>query len=438
MDNINQYFPERFVNNRERIKNAIKLFQNIDFEYNVNSFRDLSDYIRNPVEEWHEGAYLPDKLLDERDEILKRLRKQDYDLSEDPSKEEIDKWVQHQSIKMETQEWKEWSDWLERASSIIKKHPRLEEETITSRAIIDFWKNGRNIFHLSPFLTTLLQKTDVGNVRFEDIKLPYKSIYLHFGNVDSIEFPVDHIEQKHRLNHLDKKYYLDGAFVTESLNQSLQIVLTFIDKEDNFNKNISINTDFRFPTVEFTLDFGEVKEGITFNDSTVCFFDTWESDGDPSEIKYSKMHKLLKKPYDFEFESEFEEYDLFDRSLSLIVNSLCYLNYVDDDIEIYTTDKQSTQLLKELNQSNKKSNKEKLKRDLSRYSYSKIHLFGSKVHSEYRVTENGIELDSHWRRGHWRNQPFGHKFQCRKLIWIQPTIVSTDKGDPKQGHLYSE
>lgn len=31
---------------------------------------------------------------------------------------------------------------------------------------------------------------------------------------------------------------------------------------------------------------------------------------------------------------------------------------------------------------------------------------------------------THWRRGHWRNQPCGEKLQDSKIIWIQPTLIN--------------
>nr|WP_169605362.1 hypothetical protein [Microscilla sp. PRE1] len=449
MKSDDQYFPERFVKNRKRVNKAIGLFWNADFDNDADSYHELRSYVRDPVEEWHEGAYLPDEVLEERDEILARLDAEDYQLPENPSKEDTEIWAKHQSKKMDTQAWKEWSEWLAKTRKLIKNYPRLEEETSTSKAIIEFHRNGRNIFSLSPFLITLLNKTDVGNVRFEDVKLPYNSIYLHFGSLESIELPVDHIEHKHdipyQLQDLDKRYYLDGAFVTRNKDFSLEIQLTFIDDKDNFNERIGIINDFRFPMVKFTLDFNEwdqenqslkMIDGATFDNSTICFYDTWDPEGDASEIKYSEMHELLKKPDDFEYESEFQEYDLFDRSLSLIVNSLCYLNYVDNDVEVLTTPPQTTELLKALQQTNKKREHQKLKEKLAKHSYSKIHYFGSKVESEYRVTATGIELESHWRRGHWRNQPFGQELQKRKLIWIKPTIVRKDKGNTKTGHVY--
>jgi hypothetical protein len=48
-----------------------------------------------------------------------------------------------------------------------------------------------------------------------------------------------------------------------------------------------------------------------------------------------------------------------------------------------------------------------------------------------------FDISPHWRRGHWRNQPFGEKLSEKKLIWIKPTIVNKEKGEPIKGHIYT-
>ena len=45
-----------------------------------------------------------------------------------------------------------------------------------------------------------------------------------------------------------------------------------------------------------------------------------------------------------------------------------------------------------------------------------------------RKPSNGVEpeysVSAHWRRGHWRNQPFGPKDQHQtKLIWLEPALI---------------
>ena len=48
----------------------------------------------------------------------------------------------------------------------------------------------------------------------------------------------------------------------------------------------------------------------------------------------------------------------------------------------------------------------------------------------------GGEVSTHWRRGHWRRQPFGDGLQQIRLLWIKPALVRRDKGEPVHGHLY--
>jgi hypothetical protein len=446
--NYDKYFPERFVKNRPFVNKAIKAFINSDFYNYAAAYHDLREFIRQPVAEWQKGASLPDYLIEEGDDILSRLHKDDIHLSDKPTKEELQEYAKNHIKKMQTEVWKEWSNWHSKTKGLIKNHPRLEEETETTKSIIEFFKNGRNIFSLSPFLIHLLNHTDIGNIRFSDLKLPYNCIYLHFGALPDIEYPIDLFEHKHNIeNELQnehRKYYLDGAFVTLLHERSLDIRLTFIDTKDSFDRKALITSDFRFPTIGFTLDFSnwdneesklKLDNEVTFNHSTICFYDIWDPKTVPSEIEFNKMHSLTEHPEKC-FESELEEYILFDKSLMIIVNALCYLNFVDDDVEISTTNEQATQLEKELSQTKKRQTRNNLTDKLKKFSYSKIHFCGNRIENEFKITGTGIEVEPHWRRGHWRNQPFGVGLTNRKLIWIKPTIVRKDKGEPNIGHIY--
>jgi len=221
---------------------------------------------------------------------------------------------------------------------------------------------------------------------------------------------------------------------------ALDITLTFVDINDNFNSKESIKEDFRFPTINFLLDFDNKDiqnnsiEKTTFNNSKIYFSYIWEN-SDSYEIEYGEMQKLIKDE-DKCYGAEWVQFDLFDRAIKLIVNSICYLNYVNDDKEFYTTNDSATDLINELQKTKKRHEKFKLEEKLKKLSYSKIHYFGRKIEIESSENEHSYELEPHWRRGHWRNQAIGQGLIERKLIWIKPTIVRKDKGEPEQGHIY--
>lgn len=46
-----------------------------------------------------------------------------------------------------------------------------------------------------------------------------------------------------------------------------------------------------------------------------------------------------------------------------------------------------------------------------------------------QVTNTHASPITHWRRGHWRNQPCGEKLQDSKIIWIQPTLINANVGE---------
>lgn len=171
--NYDNYFPERFVKNRPLVSKAVKIFLNDDFDNYASVYHDLKAFIRQPVIEWHKGAYLPDELLYERDIIREELNSKYSTVLENPTEESRKEFLRQNEEMRNSEVWKRWQNWLQKTKGLIKNYPRLEEETETTKTIIDFYKNGRNIFSLSPFLLKLLNHTDIGNIRFSDIKLSF-------------------------------------------------------------------------------------------------------------------------------------------------------------------------------------------------------------------------------------------------------------------------
>ncbi len=458
-----KYFPDRYSDNRHFANKMLKVFNDCDFDPDYNSRDDdeihnLREFIRNPAQEWQKGSVLPDYLIDEREDILQRLPKNEFVLPDNPSKEDYSLWSEHQNKILSSKEWKEWQEWLSKAQKTIVVYRKLEHETILARDIIRYNQCGRNIFEVSNSLRQLLENTDVGNIRFYDFKLPYKTVYFHFGELKGIEYPIECYEEKFDAYladkfdfntddeedeyYVNKKFLLEGAFVSITRENCIDIQLCFKDPLDNFSENQNIVNDHRFPSFDFTLSFGSSENGnatndsdVTFNNSTVIFSDIWDNEATIGEIQYEKLNRLINEPEncgDFEW----KEYVLMDRSLKLIVNCICYLNFSDNDIKISTTNDQATDIIDQIQKTKKSQLRNKLNEKLSKLSYSKIHLLGGRLNKYFINNETGNELDPHWRRGHWRNQPFGKKLSESKLIWIKPTIVRKDKGDPQKGHIY--
>lgn len=467
MNNKEKFFPDRYTGNRHFAKKILNLFKSTDFDPDYskrvdedNGIGELREFIRQPVNEWQEGSFLPDEILEERDDILSRLQKDEYELPKNPTRDDYKKWSELQKIKMQSAEWQEWTNWLSKANEMIIVHRKLEQEIIIARDYIRFNQCGRNIFEISPFLRQLLENTDVGNIRFSDFKLPYKTVYFHFGSVEGLEYPIEYYEEKFNVYLAElfsfetdeeedeyyekKKYLLDGAFVTATRENCIDIQLCFKDPNDSFAKSLNIVNDHRFPTFDFTLSFGKwdndegktkYDEKTTFNESTVIFCDYWDEKAEIGEIEYKKLSRLTNEPEKC-YDSEWKEYVLMDKALKLIVNCICYLSANEQDVELFATNEQANELLEELSKTRKKQTRNELSQKLSKFSYSRVHLLGHKLKKYLNSQRTNSEVEPHWRRGHWRNQPFGKNLSETKLIWIKPTIVKKDKGEPKKGHVY--
>lgn len=413
-----KYFPERYYHNRSHVGKAFKIFKDADFDNYPEPFHSLRDFVRSPVQEWHIGNEIPSWLLEKEPKVS-------------------------QDNGPDSPEFKTWFKWWKEATSHIKKYPRLEDETDITKALIDFEKGGKNIFSYSDFLVELLSNTEVGEVRYEDIKIPFNTIYLSFNPISKIQYPLDSFEKRNQITIEGTEFYLDGAFIRAGAHASFEILLTFIDPKADYKIKRNIATDCRFPVYKFVLDFyrwnseketSEVKEGAAFKDSTIVFSDMWDEADEVGQIDYSRMLKAIKEPETC-YDAEWEEYVLMNESLKLIVNSLCYINYPDRDLAISSTNEQATPLLKQLDIEKNNRQRNKIFEKLHKLKYSKVHLFGSNLKREDFATSDK-EIDPHWRRGHWRNQPYGENLSLKKLIWIKPTIVRKDKGTPEAGHIY--
>lgn len=131
--------------------------------------------------------------------------------------------------------------------------------------------------------------------------------------------------------------------------------------------------------------------------------------------------------------------DKFKDIAKLIFNSICYLTYDEKEVTTSYTNNPPKTLIDRLKKAKKPNEREKVEEELQRSGYTKIKICGQTISSEFNsdTTNTGKELSAHWRRGHWRNQAVGQDRQERKLIWIKPTLVRKNKGEPQQGHIYT-
>lgn len=312
----------------------------------------------------------------------------------------------------------------------------LKTEFLELLDYLSFYKSGSNIFHFSESLLEMFKKTDVDEVKLSNLKLPYKNLYLSFGGQKDLKLTYSKLVTDFKKETSDVKYetvFIDGVYILSNhhyyKNNKFKLVFTTVNNNNDYKKNWKIKRDVpkEFP---FYID-ATVREKIHYYNID---FDEETTIGQIlSIIDKSQFDEPVK---DENAENEFKL--ISQDAFKLVFNSLCYLTvYHEKDKPIFTTDIPNDFKRKIEKKGNQVKELRKIQNELTVFGYSKIKFLGSEYDNIKSGKTSASTVKPHWRRGHWRNQVFGPNRQEHKLLWIQPTIVKNNMGDPENGKIYS-
>lgn len=301
----------------------------------------------------------------------------------------------------------------------------------------NFANAGRQIFEFTERLTNMLRHSDAGDIPIDQIRLPYPMLYLRFGPVEGWS-----VEDGWRIDGCYIEHHVDAELMTflftavpEDPERVVQwagfgeptLHLAFTKEDRGLDLGAAIDTEIsrkldnlredraRVPMMQATLD-AAVAEGVPLPQVTV----TTEERAKREEAVLMGHRQLLHQV------------------MSLAANALCYLTAYPDDTESQWPAGTPAGLLATVRAGNPKQ-RQRAKSQLESMGYTKVHVCGSRltppVPSVTTGAEDGRPLRSHWRRGHWRRQPYGEGRALRKLVWLMPVLVGAGDGEVV-GHIY--
>lgn len=324
----------------------------------------------------------------------------------------------------------------------IERLPREDRPERPTRMIVEeaslachvgaFIEYGRNVFHVSPELVSLLDRTDLDGVRISDIRLPFTVFHISFGSAfdGSLPGPPNQI---------------DGVYISQLQRTFLEILVTS-RRLGNYYKsnNWPFSRDWYFYA---PLDISNTER--TFED---LLADAIKKDAvvlepqlvgpDPDFAAEIDSRTLLVRDVRYKTAAEHAQYTaeglpVFRQVLALAVNALCYLNATNDEERTLTyPDDAPADLVRRLD-GDRSADRQKARARLLDRGFVPIYLLRESTESAsltHGRTER--ELSKHWRRGHWRHQAVGVGRMLRRLTWVRPTLVRADKKEPMAGHLY--
>ena len=306
----------------------------------------------------------------------------------------------------------------------------------------DWYKNGKNMFSFSKELLSMLEKTDVDDIKPDSFHLPYDIFYISLKPLnikieDNREEIIEGVYISHNIwdfngehpeGYCDLSFYFVGNFkgiflehvphVTGRMPVTIDNKVTYDEWQEGSFWNVWLSFDKRDgrETVKQSIDFylQEQKEYI-----------------------FTKEDEKLK-PSEFETNYYNSTVFLLKNTINLVINCLLYLSLPTEkiDIEKKYPENLPHNFNKKLKYSRSPKEQEKISTKIDQLGFSKINYIGQSYKRDYSSIFSEIIQQPHWRRGHWRNQRYGEKLKDKKLIWIQPTIVGKDINLSLQGHVY--
>lgn len=293
---------------------------------------------------------------------------------------------------------------------------------------------GKHIFALSPALVEMFKNTSVAEVGIDTVKMPYRTLYVYWGEAAGIRSPDGKIiDGAYIENHPGCPY---GFFITltvaipdlqEVMKKPLLVRLS-ADQYREFDLSaddpLSIGEIYNNRFQSFHA--GQTEEEYQAEEQAMIAAGLRDPDRD--------IEPLAKILADYRPDPDDVRWQATDnKAMGLIFNFLCYLSYEKRDVQHRYPKEAPTKLVTKANNLHKPSEARRAQNKLESLGYKKVYLCGESVRTKSR--EQGEEgAATHWRRGHWRNQACGEGRASHKMLWIEPTIVNP--GNSPMGHIY--
>lgn len=295
---------------------------------------------------------------------------------------------------------------------------------------INFWDGSRQVFSMERQLCEQLSQTDIADVPWDELRLPHEEFFLSFGDYGQDSFAIR-----------DFQYIVDGVYIKRVDQRSVgfpndTILLQFTSRllKPSYEEARALRgTHFAEPVYEFCVSG---KGCATIGDAMA----RGEAEYRIYCNRLDEMGYVLAQEFltDFPFplgrKMNFTELK-FDRgkqvilaALPVLFNSIFYLcQKPEARIEGFPLSAPSA-LLHQWKSTTTPSVKRIFENRLAEKGFSKIYFVRDPdLQPDTTIPDGNRIVRAHWRRGHWRNQPFGKGAMERRWRWIKPVLVKKDE-----------
>jgi hypothetical protein len=269
---------------------------------------------------------------------------------------------------------------------------------------------GRRNFKIEQALAAQLLQTDLGDLTLEDMHFPLSGFFFQFDEGDPEQnFTLQQSSPSGQL----ESGRIEGAFVSyfpKLANGKRHLRISFVAKEKGR----------RVPSLTLNL-----REDETFGvpikrlvDAAIAYdLEDMHRNKDRNELtkRVWLTMPLLEQHYA-------TNRDEIEKALLLVLNTLAYMGIAPtDQTTVYPDD--APKSLVNLAENGSRADRSRAINKMEERGFLPVVSIGKHyIKQNPQAPNHGTK--THWRRGHWRNQPYGERLSLRKIIWIQPTLIS--------------
>lgn len=283
----------------------------------------------------------------------------------------------------------------------------IHQEPHDAQIYTMFCGSGRMIFNFSDELTEAFNHSDIGEAAVKDIKLPFQTFYLKFNFKSA---PIFYNGRP-----------FDGAYIFQGKGAQFIGLLLVSSSDKAWPDILDLGIHSTFDTTH-----GNKLLSVALDEAFSSKIKQFEE----MDIQAAESHGIKAENIDHPQEDFFiKGHEIVKSLFNLIGNALLYLSIYPNDVELKWPLNAPKSLVAKT-ESTKPKERRTAHDELWAQGYAKIRFCkiempeGSNISSSYETSE-GKKIAKHWRRGHWRNQPYGLGLRERKLMWIKPCLVGS-------------
>jgi hypothetical protein len=278
--------------------------------------------------------------------------------------------------------------------------------------------NEKRIFHVHPDLTQAFLNSDCGEMRIEDVMSAAEpACYMHFG--PQLAEPLVWGEGR---------FHFEGAWLLPHPS-SLRVVLcsrspdgTPLTERWRERYDLRISGEHYGTSADIAIDSALTDD---LADLRKTADEIRQSPPNPRWAQALRDVEALTTRQRADHES-------YRFALRLLLNALAYLKTEDSDLSKAWPARTPARLVAQV-QAGRGREHERATSKLWNLGIAPVHLVGTQFAATmdrareeiaWQASVAGSPRRPHWRRGHWRNQPYGPQLSLRRLTWIRPTLVS--------------